>query len=790
MAENKADYNRPRRPAPDTISYLRSLPLDLEQAHSEIQSFRSSSSSSAAAVAVTVTTNDQHQDAWTNDFPPTLAAALSALYEIRLEIASLSGDEHAACVVELLCRIALPVSVSVGAMVLSAIVPYALHLSTHRYGSHVLQTILELTSSLATCAAANTEDLARHAEAPVPPSSSLDATTTAPLSFLHEQMLQIALDLLEYNPTDLAQHICGSHVLRTILCWLGDVSQRSSAVVASNRSATRRGATKPKKRKRNTATTDAGHHDQLLSHHADYYLYYPSLSLELVGNQDLPERKRQTLERFTTALTVSGSSTGPGEVQKWACHSSAGPVLTLLLQIWTYLDKDTAPRQDWIQRHEQWSAQQSSPNRHLGLARPEPKFSVDSTAHDIVRRILCWTTQQDKDSDELASRVLYGLAGEARGSRVLETILRHSPDDVYAKLLELGTFLDPTTIQDYIQDGPPPVDNELDANAASGSCSNFVIQTVLQTARNPQQAQSLLMAMKPSMPYLLDPHHKRRGLLWRMAEMAAFFPECQETLLSMISAGMSTLLHPKSSSLETPVVKLNKCIPHLLNMRAPARDGERWILDVAGTRAVYHLLQFQPSRCKDTIKGLLELSVEHIEGLAKDGLGSRCILDALLDGPKDESMFVQARQRLLGKLTGRWVALAVDRVGHHTVQKLFDVLRDIKDQERLVQELLVGKSRLLGNSMGRTVLDALQVRVYEAQGEAEWAKSIKSNQKKKEWLNEIIDSEGKEKETRATRIAAVPRSAKSSSGLITASVESIMNAIVMPNPTKRRKNTK
>ena len=59
MNSDKADYNRPRRPAPDTVSYLRSLPLDLEVAVAEIKNFQ------------VTETNDVELL-----FPSTLAAAL------------------------------------------------------------------------------------------------------------------------------------------------------------------------------------------------------------------------------------------------------------------------------------------------------------------------------------------------------------------------------------------------------------------------------------------------------------------------------------------------------------------------------------------------------------------------------------------------------------------------------------------------------------------------------------------------------------------------------------------
>jgi hypothetical protein len=42
--------------------------------------------------------------------------------------------------------------------------------------------------------------------------------------------------------------------------------------------------------------------------------------------------------------------------------------------------------------------------------------------------------------------------------------------------------------------------------------------------------------------------------------------------------------------------------------------------------------------------------------------------------------------------------------------------------------------------MGRYVLDALHVRIYEMNGETEWINTMKRQASKQEWLKEIIDT--------------------------------------------------
>jgi hypothetical protein len=55
-------------------------------------------------------------------------------------------------------------------------------------------------------------------------------------------------------------------------------------------------------------------------------------------------------------------------------------------------------------------------------------------------------------------------------------------------------------------------------------------------------------------------------------------------------------------------------------------------------------------------------------------------MDGILDGPKEELAFADARKTLLEKLNGRLVTLAVDRVGNHTIKKLFKGLTEWEDK--------------------------------------------------------------------------------------------------------------
>ena len=763
-----AECHRPRRPAPDTVAYLRSLPLDRDAALQEIQAF--------------CLARDNHE-ASSAEFPAILAAALQAIYEIRHEWASLAGEEHAAELLELLCHIAIPVSPTAARVVLEACKGYGLHLATHRYGSHVLQTLLELTA-VSFNGMGPGEDLALHEQAPELLSDEGDGENI----LLHLPSLQeLVLGLVEeLQPavSELAVHICGSHVLRSLLCCLGGVRIFASGAALQ----LRRGKLKNKKKKRkktdeNTATSSSHHGN------TEQIVYLENAATTTIVDGPFA----RALQQLSTAFTTSEESDGsPGRLQRWACHSSAGPLLAVLLQVLTYQEQTDLDKAAIQKVQSQWQlANSSTPNRHVGLCRPEPRFAVGSQAHLVVQRILCWKQVDKNIQQPFAPDVIYGLAGEPRGSHLLETILRLAPDEVYGELLATGQLLNDsdassssTTLREYVQD----------------DVSNFVVQTVLTTIRTPDQAAAMVEALEPFVAsgFVLDRTQKRRGILWRLVELAASKTgrHCQEQVMRMIQTGFEALLLEKdnkkqqSSSKQQASSSQKKWtvyVANLLNLKRRSSSAEAGTgqieLDVPGTRTLYHLLRFASRWSETVVNGLLDLSSEDMDLLVRDALGSRCTIDPILEQQPNQKK--DNPVRLLEKLQGRWVSLALDRVGHHAVTKIFFCLKDVSNKERLVLELASGKSRMNANSMGRSVLEALEVRAYESQGAAEWSKLVKKQHEREEWLNDMVNGNDKpnSSERKRTKRSEKEKKQVKKKGHGATTVDAILNAISIPGGT-------
>jgi nucleolar protein 9 len=750
------EHQRPRRPNTDTITYLRSLPLDVTVATEEITNFLSG----IPTPTPTRDSKDKGESEGENngepEYPATLIAALSALDEIRHEIASLAGEEKAAECIEVLAHITAPYSELAARKLLYSCSGYALHLATHRYGSHVLQTLLQL----AVTSKNDGTDMALHEDAPQRMADNSN-TTQEDLPSLTDLLLGL-LEELTPHATELAMHICGSHVLRTLCCVLGGVQVHTErpggqSQIQSQSQIVRRGKSKSKKKKKKRPAPPLESAAQQLRMS---YLVGSRISSSSSNNH---LEIQQSLQKLTEA--VSGSQVRPpGDLQQLACHPSGGPLLILLLRVLTYSSADEEQRAQF-----QKTAQETkSVDHHLNIMEPEPTFVAGSAAHALAERLLC-IQQTQREEQPWVADVIYGMAGELRGSHVLETLLRLSPDDLYASILEHGGFTTKATLEEYVQH----------------DVSNFVVQTVLATLRNKDQVEAMLSAVTPLVTsgFVIDVANKRRGILWRLVEMAVKYKIGQDKILEAIKRGFATLQGEK-----VPATSLAAVISSLLSLQKAENDGERLQLDVAGTRTVFQLLRFEPHHCKVVLKGILALSPEDIEAIAKDGLGSRCILDGILDNPSGDSVFTKAVKQLLLKLQDRWVALSVDRIGHHTTKKVFRALDDMGSREELVQELVEGTNRLTGNAMGRSVVDACSVREYTSKGQDQWRKTVQKTLEREEWLKEMVskDTTHKRDDTERKRQGSdLEPASKKSRKADGVTLDSIMEAISIPAEAKR-----
>lgn len=745
-ADAAGGYNRPRRPDAETIAYLRGLPLDVEASKQEVQYFLFERSTNNNGDNETQSGGNEATRMEENEieYPQSLAAALSAIDEIQKEVASLAGDEHGSQCIEVLAHIAAPYSPAAARVLLSSCSGYHLHLATHRYGSHVVQTILQLalSSSSSSFDGSEEQDLAFHEEAPPFMQNSATMDTLPTLEVLIHGMVEE----LAPHASQLAVHVCGSHVLRTLLCVLGGVdllsSEKSFAYapnIATDTGAILRGRKKSKKKKKRKSTSgDNEKGDSQQGHHAGV------MSVVYRENSRIETSEFvSSLESIATSLMggETNDEAQPGDLQQLSCHPSAGPLLIVLLRVLTY-STDSAKKAWSKEKKQSNDANTLIADFRLGIGKKEPTFEVGSLAHRLVKRLLCW--KEGAAKQEHTGDIIYGLSGEPRGSHLLETMLRLSPDDVHASILDYGGFA--KSMQEYVEH----------------DLSNFVIQTLLTTIRSREQAESILKVMEKviSNGFAVDPTKKRRGILWRSIELAAKYRVGQEGLLKAIRLGFGAVKSSQSTTNQlsstskssegtqkkkqrkkASSTELKDCVMGLIDFRLPDQEGGRIYLDAAGCRATYHLLRFSPRLCEEILMGITEgYDTDDLLMIARDGLGSRCLFDGILEGPVKTPAFITAVKALQEKLQGHWVSLSTDRVGQHTVKKMFQALPKIGDKAKLVEELANGGNRLSGNAMGRSVAEVCLVDEYRDDSKNWRTKVSKKMSKEERFLSDLTKS--------------------------------------------------
>jgi hypothetical protein len=748
------DYNRPRRPNPDTLSYLQSLPFDVKEAHDQISKYIQQEQIKKKQQNKNNTEINDLESEGEVEYPQILTAALAALDEIIHEIASLAGDEFGSQCIQTIASIVTPYSALAARKLLYGISGYMIHLSTHRYGSHVSQTILQLAvldkypsdtdkSAIKVGTTATVTATADELNTILELDSTDDTINGTAIPSIQDLILGIVEEILPVS-RQLSEHVCGSHVLRTIICILGGVeevlpsylSNKLGGILAGG--ADRRGkikAPKKKKKKVNSSSDNSSSNDgvsnssnqvQLVPYRQSRFIvnddavreYLVSiinevsgLDLKTICNEDDAKKSKQSIQ------------SQPGSLQQLACHPSAGPLLIIILRVLSHI---SSPCNKTTHEHVEnvLAANEISGDFRLGIQRPEVVFSPNSMAEEFTKQILCWDDKYDNDpkAQPYAGNVIYGLSGETRGSHLLEMILRLSHDELHEKICIAGGFYDKQSLEEYI----------------CHDVSNFVIQTLLNTARSKSQADLLLMGIEDmiGIGYVLDSKNRRRGIFWRVVEMAAKFEVKQEDIMKLMLKGFGTIMKNLGKIHKEEDIKVSDCIDSLIDYKAPDKEKGLIGFDRNGARSIYHLLRFHTRLCTDILSAIVSnYSALDLECIAKDGFGSRCIMDAILDGPTQQKPFSKTVKDLYEKLQGRWVALATERVGHHSVKKLFNALSK-DDKKRLCDELSKGINRLNGNAMGRSVIIDCCVKDY-LEGDMEWEAAIKKKLEKENFLKDI-----------------------------------------------------
>lgn len=236
--------------------------------------------------------------------------------------------------------------------------------------------------------------------------------------------------------------------------------------------------------------------------------------------------------------------------------------------------------------------------------------------------------------------------------------------------------------------------------------SNFLIQAALQRADDKALAETMVAALGQNASDLLK--SRRAGVLWRAAQAcvrlslsAKTQTKLLEDIARAVQAGHTGAPPPPPSTGDDNAVMADakggdggvtspsvdafraarEWVPALLSPRLPGEGGlDRLFLNVPGARIVQNALLFEPPVAAPVLKAVAALPEAVLAAVARDNMGSRCLLDPILEaaaagkgggGRGKNRPAEDARRSILRAFRGHLVAMACDRVAWHILLKCF-----------------------------------------------------------------------------------------------------------------------
>eukprot|EP00752_Nemacystus_decipiens_P012526 g11094.t1 len=728
----RAEWTHPRRAAKEIITYLSQVEPVIDQFAQDDHSYGAGG-------------GDDEEDDDDNDVGREQMMD-NILEELKHQTASIMEDRQGSVVAEKIARRLTPLQLRT---MLSRCRGYMLSLANNRYSSHVLQTLLSVAGPVVEAELSEDGD-AHSAEA----GDEVDRMQDVVLSLVSE---------LSGAWAELLADISGSHVGRGFLQVLGGLPILSEKRGRQSRHAHSIGtAVGPARMGGRNSSSGNMAAAAAAAKSKGSGSSSAAVDPEALEKWSTPYKHRVP-RSFVAALgevTSELAALPPRELQTLACGTFGCPLLVMLLRVHSNLSTATAPAAGNGDDEEQ----RAFP---ADLVMAMPCLEQESAAMRIVRKVLEW------DDQERSAEVVYAISGENTASHFLEAVLWLSPRAFFQELYH-RCFED--KLLEFCEHG----------------VSNFLIQAALQRADDKALAEKMVGAIADNASELLKA--RRAGVLWRAAQACVRLglkPKTQTKLLEHIAVavqaghtGAPPQAAPPASSGDADeddegegrgqdgtlssapaaadAFKAARAwVPALLSPRLPREGGlDRLFLNVPGARIVQNALLFDPPVAAPVLKAVAALPEDLLAAIARDNMGSRCLLDPILEaaggrgggrgagGGKGKNKPAEdARRAILRAFRGHLVAMACDRVAWHILVKCFRGV-DMKEKRAMAEELGSGGeqawSRMSGYPSGRSVLTECMVERY-SRSPHEWEEAFKSRDNRDKMLTEIFAVESSSK---------------------------------------------
>ena len=308
------------------------------------------------------------------------------------------------------------------------------------------------------------------------------------------------------------------------------------------------------------------------------------------------------------------------------------------------------------------------------------------------------------------------ISCNAVGSRLIEKILEFSSEDIFATLY---TKWFRGTLESLARD----------------RIGNHIVQKLLSSQYcQPPQAALIVTELLPAVDELV--HSKgHEGVVMQMAEACATHEVCQKEFFEALHTALVGGEKKEEEEKEKEEKEEGK----------EGKGSKNFALELLRfprpnyifSRIAQALLKMDKSVARQFCEALCSLEHSFLVQMAQDSAGSRVIEAAI----ESTTLPVQNHAKLFETYKGSFAELAMSPGGSHVVEKFY-FGSDMKNKEKIAQELLENEQRLAGDFNGKFVLRTCKVRLYREKKEI-WKSGVKQGSKKREMFDEILkDGEG------------------------------------------------
>mmetsp|Transcript_25375 Transcript_25375/g.32921 ORF Transcript_25375/g.32921 Transcript_25375/m.32921 type:complete len:519 (-) Transcript_25375:67-1623(-) len=337
-----------------------------------------------------------------------------------------------------------------------------------------------------------------------------------------------------------------------------------------------------------------------------------------------------------------------------------------------------------------------------GLETPE-----GSEGFKLICRALEWGDR------ERSQAIVYGMSGERVGSHFLEAVVRLASEDFLGDMGD-RCFGD-GQVTEY----------------ASHPVANYLVQTLLQRAPK-QQAKVIIRELcedeegdGPGGGLAKLMKTGKAGVVWHIFGACARHSILQKKTLR----ALSKMAEGSKGNL----------VSSILQAQLP-EDSEKGKLqiNVPGAKIIQQLLRYETQHSESIAQEILCFPVELLAACARDNVASRCLIDPLLkeEGLNGNKGSTKLDEKIAVNLKGFYGKLAVDRVGHHCILKLYKSC-SVELKEAILQEVVPMKAQLQGLAFGRKLLTTCAVESFEHRPD-EWRRRLQWGDTKKDFLEEVF----------------------------------------------------